>query len=109
MRTRALLIAFVLIGGAAWTIVQLQGVLAQESAEVPADELRGFAAIFLELKENAAGFPGTTPPGGERRESVEIIEEHGWTLEQYNRLAARINSDPELFQRFSEMVEEASS
>jgi hypothetical protein len=77
-----------------------------QSDEVAPQELREFVAIFIELRENAAGFPGSEPPERERRESIEIIEEHGWTLGDYNRVASLVNNDRALFREFSRILEE---
>jgi hypothetical protein len=80
-------------------------------AQAPSDEdLNRFVTIFLALQENARPYQAGESPEGrpERRGSPEIVEEHGWTLEQYNQMAHRVNTTSELFERFQTLVEERS-
>lgn len=83
-------------------------------AQTPSDqELEAFTGIFLELQENARPLQargGDAPPDAwrERRESIDIIEEHGWTLERYNDVAHAVNSNSEVFRRFRSIVEQHS-
>jgi hypothetical protein len=83
-------------------------------AQAPSDEdLTAFVDIFLALSENARPLQarGADAPADawrERRSSLEIVEEHGWTLEQYNAVAHQVNSTDTVWQRFRSMMEQRS-
>lgn len=76
-------------------------------------ELAEFADIFIALSENARPIPARgsdapAEPRQARRESIDIVQEHGWTLERYNRIAHQVNSVPEVWARFRELMEQRS-
>ncbi len=83
-------------------------------AQSPSDqELNEFARIFVALQENARPLQARgadSPPDAwrDRRASVDIVEEHGWTLERYNAVAHAVNSTDDVWQRFRSLMEQRS-
>ncbi len=83
-------------------------------AQAPSEaELNEFADIFMALQENARPLQargGDADPDAwrNRRASVDIVEEHGWSMERYNAVAYQVNSTTEVWQRFRALMEQRS-
>lgn len=100
----------ILIVTAAATLWLTQAAFAQAPSEA---ELNEFADIFIALQESARPLQargGDADPDAwrDRRPSLEIVEEHGWTLERYNSVAHQVNSTPNVWQRFRALMEQRS-
>lgn len=91
----------------------------QQGTEVSEDELDTFAEIYVELQETATKFEeemasveteeeAQDVQSRMQQESIDKIAEHGWTPDQYNRVAQAVNSDPELIERTLSLIEEKS-
>lgn len=91
----------------------------QQGTEVSEDELDTFAEIYVELQETATKFEeemasveteeeAQDVQSRMQQESIDKIAEHGWTPDQYNRVAQAVNSDPALIERTLSLIEEKS-
>ncbi len=87
--------------------------------EVSGSELSTFVDIYVDLQETATRFEQemaaveTAEQAQDiqermRDESIDTIEGHGWTLDQYNTIAQAVNSDPDLVQEALRLIEERS-
>jgi hypothetical protein len=99
-----------LILATAATLWLVQAAFAQDPSEA---ELNEFADIFIALQENARplqarGADADPDAWRDRRASVDIVEEHGWTLERYNAVAYQVNSTEGVWQRFRTLMEQRS-
>lgn len=91
----------------------------QAAPAVSEADLDTFATIYVDLKTLNTEFEGemaAVESEAEAQElqeqmqqqSVETIEEHGWSLERYNLVAQAINSDSDLLTRALELIAEKS-
>ena len=100
------------------------------SAQVPApqdeaalhvseEELETFAEIYVDLQDTRAQYEEevvaaeTEQEAQEaqtrmQEEAMEKMNDHGWTPEEFNRVAQAVNADPELLSRALALVEEKS-
>lgn len=87
--------------------------------EISGAELSTFVDIYVDLQETAAQFEQEmaaveTPEQAQdiqermRDESIDTIEGHGWSLDQYNTIAQAVNADPDLVQQALRLIEERS-
>lgn len=90
---------------------------AQEPIEVSDDELETFAEAHLEVQEVRAELQASLQQAENAEEAqsaqqeanaemVEIIQDHDMTTERFSEIVNGINADPELQERFDEVVEE---
>jgi hypothetical protein len=90
---------------------------APDMPEVSSADLETFVEIYVDLQETvhkyatdlaAAETADEVQDVQERihEESVEKIEEHGWSVDRYNGVAQTLNSNPELVQQAVRMIEE---
>lgn len=90
---------------------------AQEPIEVSDDELETFAEAHLEVQEVRTELQASLQQAENAEEAqsaqqeanaemVEIIQDHDMTTERFSRIVNGINADPELQERFDEVVEE---
>jgi hypothetical protein len=90
-----------------------------QGMEVSDQELETFAEIYVDLQETATKFEeemasveseqdAQDVQSRMQQESIEKIAEHGWTPDQYNRVAQAVNSDPELIEKTLSLIEEKS-
>lgn len=87
--------------------------------DVSDDEMNTFAKIYVDIQEVRQGF-GEQMANAEGREeaqaiqaelqekTINVIEDHGWSLDKYNTVAAAITADPETKQEAIEMIREIS-
>ena len=92
---------------------------AQGAAEVSEDEIDTFTTIYVELQETANEYESQMASAEStedaqalqeqmRNESVEAIESHGWTIDQYNNVAQTVQSDQALLEQALELIAEKS-
>jgi len=91
----------------------------QVERDVTDEDLDTFASIYVELQTLNERFQSELA-GVEseaqaqevqtrlQEESISTIEEHGWSVAQYNAVAQSINADRDLLERTMELIEEES-
>jgi hypothetical protein len=89
------------------------------ATDVSDAEIKTFAKIYVDIQEVRQGF-GEQMANAEGREeaqaiqaelqekTITVIEDHGWSLDKYNTVAAAITADPETKQEAIEMIREIS-
>lgn len=98
----------------------LAGMPAMADDGVTEADLETFATIYLGMEETrtelaremaAAGSPEAADAVRESADArmIAVIEEHGWTLDRYNEVAAAINEDAEMRAKVVTMLQERSS
>lgn len=113
----AMLVGGMMLSAPASAQQQQQQPQAQEQIEVSDDELETFAEAHLEVQEVRAELQATLQQSENAEEAqsaqqeanaemVEIIQEHDMTTERFSQIVSGINADPELQERFDEVVEE---
>ena len=91
----------------------------QPAAEVSDQDLETFADIYIELEETLTRYEEEFAAAGREQEAQETqarlqqdafdsIAEHGWTPDQYNRVAQAINASPTLRERAIALIDERS-
>lgn len=89
----------------------------QEPIEVADDELESFAEAHIEVQDVRAELQASLQQSENAEEAqsaqqeanaemVEIIQDHDMTTERFSQIVNGINADPELQERFDEVVEE---
>jgi hypothetical protein len=90
------------------------------AAEVTDSQLDTFTTIYVDLQEMNAEFQQelagveTEDEALElqarmQQDSVAAIEEHEWSVDEYNQVAEAINAQPDVLERAFELIEEKSS
>ena len=92
---------------------------ANEELEVSDEDMETFASIYVELQRTARKYEREIA-GVEseqeaqevqarlQQESIETLEQHGWTAEQFERIAKTVNRRPELVEKALRLIEEQS-
>ncbi|HEX9877871.1 MAG TPA: DUF4168 domain-containing protein [Gammaproteobacteria bacterium] len=91
----------------------------EAAPEVSDAELDTFTTIYLDLQELNSRFEAemsSATSGAEaqevqtrlQQETANLIQGHGWSLEQYNLVAQAINADAELLDQALELIAEKS-
>ena len=91
----------------------------QSQAEVSDQDLETFADIYIELEETLSRYEEELAAASTAQEAQETqarlqqdafdrIAEHGWTPDQYNRVAQAINASPALRERAIALIDERS-
>jgi hypothetical protein len=91
----------------------------QPAADVSDDDLETFADIYIGLEETLSQYEEEIAAAGSEEEAqatqVKLeqdalgkISEHGWTPDQYNRIAQAVNANPALREKAVAMIEERS-
>jgi hypothetical protein len=89
------------------------------SADVSDTDLDTFATIYVELQKTAAEYSeriqdAESPEESQelqsqmRDDSVQTVEEQGWSVEMYNMVAQAINADPALAEKAMALIGEKS-
>ena len=87
----------------------------EEAATVTDEELQKFAEIYVEVEttRNELAEEMTTAESNEEAQEVQsrfeeqliaTIEEHGWSVDEYNRVATAISNDPEKREKAVELI-----
>lgn len=91
----------------------------QETVDVSSEDLDTFTTIYVEVREISEEYESrmaSVEDGEEaqrlqsemRDESLEAIEDHGWTQQQYSETARAINADQELLEEAMGLIDEKS-
>src|SRR5690606_6791620 len=91
----------------------------QLAAEVSDEDLETFADIYVGLEETLTQYEQELAAAGSEEEAQETqtkmqkdaldkIAEHGWTPDQYNRVAQAVNADPTIREKAVALIEERS-
>lgn len=87
--------------------------------DVSGSEIETFAEIYVDIQDVRQGF-GEQMANAEGREeaqaiqaelqekTIAVIEDHGWSLDKYNTVAAAITADPDTKQEAIELIREKS-
>jgi len=87
----------------------------EAATDVTDEELQKFAEIYVEVEttRNELAEEMTTAESNEEAQEVQsrfeeeliaTIEEHGWSVDEYNRVATAISNDPEKRQKAVELI-----
>lgn len=88
-----------------------------QQIDVGDEEVRKFAEIYVDIERTRAEVAQELSQAADQTEAQEIqgraqdeivtaIEEHGWSVEQFNQVANAINNDPELRQQAVDHIKE---
>lgn len=91
----------------------------EPAVEVDESDLQTFATIYVDMQQARAGLQQDMAAAGSQEEAqqiqqdmesqlVSIIEENGWTLEEYNQVTDAINQDAELREQAIQLINEQS-
>lgn len=92
----------------------------QEATEVSDSDMQKFAEIYVDVETkraeiadefNAAEEPVPAEEAQVRlqEELVATVEEHGWSVDQYNKVASAISNDPEKRDKTVELINQMIS
>lgn len=91
----------------------------QQSIEVSDQDIETFATIYVDLQETASKFEQEMAEVQSEQEaqevqtkmqeeSIEKLDKHGWTPDQFNRVAQAVNQNPELIEKTLQLIEDKS-
>jgi hypothetical protein len=89
----------------------------QDAPEVSESQLETFTTIYVDMQVLNEDFREELEAVESEEEaveiqarlqeaSVELISEHGWSLDEYNQIARAINTQPETLERALELINE---
>lgn len=92
----------------------------QQQVDVSDAEVQKFAEIFVDVQDTrdelSRELQDTESPQNAqqvqermRQAITETIQEHGWNVQKYNRIATAINNDPEMREDALEIIDNLSS
>ncbi|MEX2494623.1 MAG: DUF4168 domain-containing protein [Woeseia sp.] len=87
----------------------------QQTADVTEEELQTFAEIYVDVETTRTELSeemteAETPEAAQdiqtrfEEEMIAAIEKHGWSVDDYNRVAAAISNDPEKREKAVELI-----
>lgn len=91
----------------------------EQAIEVSDQEIETFATIYVDLQETADKFEQEMAKVESeqeaqevqtkmQQESIETLDKHGWTPDQFNRVAQAVNQNPELIEKTLKLIEDKS-
>jgi hypothetical protein len=98
---------------------QTQPAAPAQQAQVTDDQLVTFAEIYVDMQKRERKLADRIAEAGSQdaardahrdaeREMIGVIEEHGWTVDQYNTVAEAINADQQLRLQAIALIQERS-
>jgi hypothetical protein len=91
----------------------------EQAVEVSDQEIETFATIYVDLQETADKFEQEMAEVESeqeaqevqtkmQQESIEKLDKHGWTADQFNRVAQAVNQNPALIEKTLQAIEDKS-
>lgn len=91
----------------------------EQAVEVSDQEIETFATIYVDLQETADKFEQEMAEVQSeeeaqevqtkmQQESIEKLDKHGWTPDQFNRVAQAVNQNPALIEKTLQLIEDKS-
>lgn len=92
----------------------------QQAVDVSDTQLQKFAQIYVDVADIRDSLSGDLNQAENQQEAqqiqtrmrdqiISVIEDHGWSLDQYNRIANTISNNPELRNEALQLIDNLSS